>query len=394
MANVSGGLERGAAFFGLLDLGFDVDLEIAAGLDGLSLHVDGLVPHGSHFSEDFGGDIGVASNLDAYNSAVLFEAWLEQSFFGGKVSLRAGQLALDSEFMGSDSASLFFNSSYGASASLTGNMPVSTYSITTLGVRLRVQPTEQCYLMFGVFDGNADPAVTPDPTPGAATARSFNRHGIDWALRGDEGALLVGEIGYKIHQPPPGEPCADFQQATAEAKGSGKTVTTARGLASSYKAGMAWHTDEFTKLRTGEACDGDWAVYAVFDQELWREPGTDDQGLGVFGRGVVVPPDRNAYAFSLEASVIYRGLIPNREADTFGAAFSQIGLSPDFDRASRREDPTAPKQDYESVIEVTYCVQITPWMSLQPDVQYIFHPGGSGDLDDEWVVGMRVGLTF
>ena len=46
----------------------------------------------------------------------------------------------------------------------------------------------------------------------------------------------------------------------------------------------------------------------------------------------------------------------------------------------------------ETNIEVTYSVQVTPWLRLQPDIQYIFNPGLDKGLDDAWVIGLRIEL--
>ena len=37
---------------------------------------------------------------------------------------------------------------------------------------------------------------------------------------------------------------------------------------------------------------------------------------------------------------------------------------------------------------------ITKWMFMQPDIQYIIQPGGTGDIDDALVLGFQFGLTF
>ncbi|WP_419760727.1 carbohydrate porin [Acidisoma sp.] len=53
-------------------------------------------------------------------------------------------------------------------------------------------------------------------------------------------------------------------------------------------------------------------------------------------------------------------------------------------------------------MELTYQGQLTPWLQLQPDAQFVFDPGG-GILDpnnsihvlrDEIVAGVRTNVTF
>ena len=63
--------------------------------------------------------------------------------------------------------------------------------------------------------------------------------------------------------------------------------------------------------------------------------------------------------------------------------------------------PAVIVRDYEAVFEVNYALQVAPWWTLQPDIQYIVHPNGgqSGDdptvrLDNAFVVGMRSTIKF
>ena len=48
----------------------------------------------------------------------------------------------------------------------------------------------------------------------------------------------------------------------------------------------------------------------------------------------------------------------------------------------------------ESVLELGYRVQLTEFAYAMPEFQYIIRPGGTGDLEDALVWGLRIGLTF
>ena len=49
---------------------------------------------------------------------------------------------------------------------------------------------------------------------------------------------------------------------------------------------------------------------------------------------------------------------------------------------------------YESVAELYYSVQITPWINLSPSVQYVANPGGNEDVSDAVVCGVRALIAF
>jgi porin len=192
---VSGGLKRGAVYDGLVTLALDADLEKLVGWPGATFHASGFYPHGDSGTIKYAGDIGVFSNIDFYDSYRLYELYLDQQFFGEKLSLRVGQLGYDTEFAASDFAELFINSCFGLPTAITGNVPQPSYAIAALGARVKVQPTEWLYAQAAIYDGNPATASSPDPSPNAAATNEFNHYGTHWALRSDEGALVVGEVG-------------------------------------------------------------------------------------------------------------------------------------------------------------------------------------------------------
>jgi porin len=48
----------------------------------------------------------------------------------------------------------------------------------------------------------------------------------------------------------------------------------------------------------------------------------------------------------------------------------------------------------ELVLEVLYDAVVRPWFHLQPDLQWVRHPGGQTDVPDAWVVGLRTAIRF
>jgi porin len=51
-------------------------------------------------------------------------------------------------------------------------------------------------------------------------------------------------------------------------------------------------------------------------------------------------------------------------------------------------------QTYESTLEIDYGVWVTPWLSVQPNLQYLIDPGGTGRISNAFVLGMHTGVTF
>jgi porin len=412
----SGGLKRGAVYDGLIYLALDADFEKLAGWSGTTFHASGYYPHGDSGSIKYAGDLGIFSNIDFYDSYRLFELWLDQSFLHGKLSLRAGQLAFDSEFDISDYSALLINSSFGTANAISGNLPVPSYAIAGLGARVKVQPVDWFYAQAAIYDGNSAPAVLGDPSPNAAATNEFNHYGTHWALRRDEGALIAAEIGVQFNRPKP-DPlwCESPAEADGQSLSNGKAtkaVTAPRGLASAYKFGFACHTDRFIDIRDSQlarlgsslapaqarGARGDYTIYLIADQEIWREAGSDTDGVGVFARAAVAPAGRNFFAWSGEIGAVYSGLLRDDGRDQFGLGFAWMDISSRVAAATHDAnvaDGTAfAKPDYEAIVELTYKFQITKWWNVQPDLQWIIHPGGSHEHDDALILGLRTQITF
>ena len=398
---VRGGVKRGAVYDGLISLGLDVDLEKIVGWPGANFHASGYYPHGDSGSGKYAGDLAVFSNIDFYDSTRLFELWLDQSFFDGKFSLRAGQLAFDSEFGNSDYSALFISSSFGVATAISGNFPVPIYAISALGARVKVQPVEWFYAQAAIYDGNPAPAALGDFSPDAAASNEFNHFGTHFALRRDEGAFIATEIGVKFNQPAP-----DPSWCASPAKADGK------GVSGDYKLGFVWHTDRFSDIRDVQlatlgsslapaqprGADGNYALYLIADQEVWREPGSDSDGLGVFARAAFAPAGKNFFDWSGEIGAVYNGLLQSDGRDQLGLAFAWLDISGPATAATHDAniaDHTAFAQpDYETILEATYKFQVAKWWSFQPDVQWIIHPGGSHEHANALVIGLRTQLTF
>lgn len=132
-----GGRRPGAVYDGLLTTALDVDFEKLAGWQVLKFHALAYYPHGASGTDKYVGDQGRFSNIDFYDSVRLFELWLDKSFFNGRVSVRLGQLATDTEFANAEPSSLYLSSDFGALPTLSFNALVPIYAIAAPGVRVR-----------------------------------------------------------------------------------------------------------------------------------------------------------------------------------------------------------------------------------------------------------------
>jgi porin len=149
---------------------------------------------------------------------------------------------------------------------------------------------------------------------------------------------------------------------------------------------------------------GDGGIYGMIDQMLYRVPGTDDQGLSAFVRAGGVPNDRNLINFYADGGIVYKGITPGRPDDKVGvaAALARVGdnargLDADIGQFGNFYHPV---RSSEAMIEMMYQAQLTPWLMVQPDLQYIVNLGGGvlnpdGTLrKNAWVIGIRSTINF
>ena len=99
----------------------------------------------------------------------------------------------------------------------------------------------------------------------------------------------------------------------------------------------------------------------------------------------------------------FAGFVPGRPDDTFGAAVAYARIS-DAARGLDRDNVAAGNQsvvrNYEAMIELSYTTPIVPGWTLQPDFQYIWHPGAHADdgtgkpIADAAVFGLRTTVNY
>lgn len=386
LANLSGGLRRGAIAEGLLEMALELDTEKLGGWRGGRFRVSSLSTHGASLSRNHTGDLLTLSNIDAYDSIRLYDLWFEQRFFDGRFSVRFGQMRADEEFTGAELGEAFLNSGFGWPAFVSANTLNTgpAFFAATPGVRLRCDISPRFYAQAAVYDGDSFDSAAGDPRVNAAGTR--------FHLGDRQGYFSIAETGYKFNQE----------------EGS-------NGLPGLCKLGAWLHTGDFADNYRDFAGNSltvsglpaqihgnNFGAYLAAEQMIWREAdaGKDGgQGLGLFCRVGASPPDRAALEWVVDGGASYTGLIPGRDEDVLALGAVYARVSGDI-RRQQTEDrdlngtPYAAIADHETVIEATYRLKITKWWTVQPDAQYIIHPGGSGVLPNAFVAGIRTGIVF
>jgi porin len=400
--NVTGGVHRGAAYDGLTEMSLGVDTSKAFGWQGGIFNVSALQIHGSNLSTDDLDALQTVSGIEADRSTRLWELWYQQTLLGGKFDVKVGLQSIDQEFLISQQSLLFINTAMGwpvlPSLDLYAGGPA--YPLSSLGIRLRAEPSDPITVLGGVFQDNPPGGPFNDDSQlmgSTAWGGNFN-------LR--TGALVIAEIQYALNPPPSGQPTAGAPPP---------------GLPGTYKLGFWYDSAAFLDQRFGQgglslanpASNGipltlrnNFSIYGVMDQTIWRPNPQGARALGIFARIMGAPGDRNLISFSMNAGVTLKAPLPGRDNDTVGIGCGLAHVSPSVAALDRDmvfyTGQAIPIRSSESFIELTYQAQVAPWWLIQPDLQYIINPGGGlvnplnppHRIGNELVLGMRTAVTF
>lgn len=273
-----------------------------------------------------------------------------------RLSLKVGNMAVDTEFFQSSSASLFINGTFGAFTFIASNVPnAPVYPLASPGVRLQFLPTSKFYVMAGVYgqDVNSDPTTN-------------NQNGIRFSLNGSSGMLIMSEAGYLLNQSP-----------------------NDRGLQGTYRVGSFVHTDDSPRFADGSNGGTNYGVYGVLDQQIYSSA---DRTISFFVRSGGAPANTNFIDYYVDSGFNFSGFIPGRDSDVAGIAVARSHVSDEFSDAQVAMGNLS--LTAETVVEATYKVQVAPWWSIQPDVQYILTPSGVHGSPDALVIGLRTNIAF
>lgn len=344
-SNVDGGVKRGTRYLDNIDLQVAIDADRLIGWHGARLFAYGIYDNGVSLSR-LVGDVQTISNIETkVRAARLFEAWVEQDI-GDSASIKAGLYNLNSEFDTTQSGGLFPISSHGIGPdfSQSGRNGPSIFPVTSVAIRGEVKLGEHWLGRLAVLDG-----VPGDPEHPRRTAIK---------LSGQDGALIASEVNYL--------------------KGGTKAAI-----------GLWGYTARFDALLPGDlAGRGNKGAYVLAENRLTGTRTDDPAGLAGWLRYGIADARYNRISSYLGGGLVYSGLSRSRKDDQIGVSFAAVEFGDRYRRAQQLA--AIPSERREIVVEAVYNTILAPWLSVQPDVQYVVNPGGDPQLGDAIVVGLRI----
>lgn len=370
LGNATGGNEQGARYDSSMGWDINFDLEKMVGMIGTQFHVSGLWRAGQNLSKATIGNDIVCSSIFGSEQFRFYFLYLEKTFLDKRVNIRVGRIAAGDDFAFSPLYWTFVSNGIdGCPITIPINMFFTVYPTATWGARAKVNLFGDFNMQSGIYDGDD-------------RVQRLSAYGLDFSLRLKKGIAFAHELSYN--------PTA---------------VSGVKGMAGNYKAGIYYNGETCRELYSdinGNSAAisgldkkkhiGNYNVYFHVDQMIYKENKKDDQGLTPLFAAVVGPQNINKFPFFIMSGLIYKGLIPGFDNDVTACQVMWARYSDQL-RRSQVESGQDP-QRYELVLEFTHKINITPWMYLQPDMQYIINPGGTGTIKNAYVIGTRFGIVF
>ncbi|HTV62170.1 MAG TPA: carbohydrate porin [Verrucomicrobiae bacterium] len=368
--NPVGGKSQGITHADNLGVNLAFDLDTLAGLQGASFLISMSQRDGTSLSSDRIGNVFTVQQVYGGETFHLIDIAYQQELLDDRFEFRIGRIAAGDDFLVIPGDSLFMQNAFdGNPVGIFFNSPgMTAYPDATWGALAKVKPTARTYVMGGIYNG--DPSIRDDSHDGA-----------DMSMNGP--VFVIGEAGYERNGFP-GDP----------------------GLIGDYHIGFWYDNRAFTDYETvgygttSGSKRGNYGFYAQVDQVLIAfGDRSRNRGFGICGSALVSPNESvSQMPYFFTGGIISRGFFLSRPKDMAGFGVAYGEFSSDLRHAQEREqlfDPIVSPQNYETALEWTYRAYFRKSaLFVQPDVQYVINPGGTGKIDDALVLGCQIGINL
>jgi porin len=279
----------------------------------------------------FVGSAAPITNLEAAPYTQLTEYFYEQTLFDDHLLIRLGKQDANRDFGTPRFTGDFLNSNFG----MFPTAPLPSYPTTALGATVVVTASSWLTLRTALYEG-VDTGFTKDP-------------GLTFILD----AALEHTLG-------------------PVQRGGG---TTSLGL---WREGGTF-PDLTEDPNESAVLSSSWGVFFQHDERVYSNPSDPEDRTGLFftARLSWSQPDRTRIPLYAGASIAWHGLGQWRKTDRVGVGFGYF---------------TVTGSGSEGFIETFYRFQLTPFLIVQPDLQYYRHPGGDGP--DALLAGVRLRIQL
>ena len=349
--NATGGPHQIWGYAGQLVAGLNVDLGKSLKLRGMSVYVAGSWGTG----DNLGASLGTLFPVNSLYASdyYLGEMYLQQTFWNSRLTLLGGRLAAANTFATLPVFSNYVNYALNPNPYPLGENDIAFFGPPTgteWGAQATYNVTSLVQVSAGLFNTN----------PNSANGQN---HGTDWTLQqGNKGALVAAEVSYYPHG-----------------------IVTDQGKQGEYTVGVISDNNSFPALTNGQTQSGGYVGAFAMGQEMVYQPdgpGTS-RGLTIWGSWAYnARPLISIVPLFWGAGVSYQALIRKRKNDAVSAGWVYGQVS-----------KYVPNTTAEQVLELNYRWVYDRFLSITPDFQYIWNPGGQ-NVPGLAVFGVQASVTF
>jgi porin len=376
-----GGTRDSSRTLSHLDLKLRADLEKLLGWQYAIAYVNTVTDAGAINAQHVGSLMGVSNVEVPVPTTRPLHAWLQKGFFDDRFSVLAGIYPIDSEFFTLDSAATLLHPAYGTPADLALTNTPSVFNNAAFGVRAKVFLAErEIYAMGAVLDG-----IPNDPARPKAAAIRF--------ARGD-GAFVIGEVGWMplefghLFEPVDPSNIRQTPELVAHAKYGG---------ISKYAIGF-WRYGNRVADQLDVDDDGNpvqrrsQGGYVLAERSLFSLGGDAGRDVTAFARYAFSAGNSTAIDRMWNIGLRIRGPFASRPDDSLAMGWTHGRLAPKWRAAQSAAGVDTASA--EEALELTWRAALTPWLALQPNLQYIRHPGGAATASNTTIFGARIEIAF
>ncbi|EMI46910.1 carbohydrate porin [Rhodopirellula sp. SWK7] len=340
-ANVDGGITADQDFAGQIYAGADLDLETLLGWDSTTLKISTVERHGDSISRSVGG---IYDPMCIYGGQVgyLYQFFLEKTH-DEQLAVKFGRVSADTDFA---NYPLY---RYSLSTAINGPIratllenTITSFPYPVWGGRVKYTPSDKNQFQLGVYQiGDR--------------MWDFTQHGLDFSIRSDDGVSLLMQHDW---------------------------TSTIRGCKTRLAVGTINSFFEFDDFDSVGTTDFVLRIYGHVDVEVARN-------LTVFCFASNSEQDEVANTpVQISCGINGKGMCAGR-ADDHTMFFATYGeLSDDYG------DSFGEAVDHEIVYELGHRFQLVPAAYVQPALQYIVNPSGTGNIANRTVLGAWGGAPF
>ena len=340
-ANVSGGIDRGAAWLSQINISVEIPTEKLKLWNNGTLYFHYMSTFGKSFSQ-YSGDLQIVSNIEAQHIATFMELWYLHTFKWFQI--KAGIIDLNANFVFTDHSLYLINSSFGIQPTISANMPVPIFPVTALGGIMNFHFTRSMELSVGLFDGSPSIRSPFQPAP-------------DFSMGIAEGFLGISEWYYKY--------------SIKKRKGS-------------MKIGAWVHSTNFDDHHSSLEYSENFGAYFIMDQEIFKNNNSETY---IWTKVGAAPRECNIVKYFYGGGITMHNPVIPIPLDHISFGVAHAILCNHLDEFEHIGEAN------ETALELSFQKSFG-FFSFQPDLQYIIHPSGRRDIENSLFLILRTSITL